>query len=143
MSGLRLDHIALTVESLRQAENFYTRLFGLKVLFREGVTGDGWKRCPEDWAWEQALMDGLHPERSCLGCGDLRLMLLMRSSEYTPEGRIDYVCLQLHPEESCRLIQKAKQMGCEIEKTPNDTSILDPYGVRWRLRNVPDCSALQ
>jgi catechol 2,3-dioxygenase-like lactoylglutathione lyase family enzyme len=140
MSGLRLDHIALTVESLRQAENFYTRLFGLQVLYREGSTGDGWRQCPSDWVWEQALQSELSPERTCLGCDELRLMLLLKSSEYTPEGRIDYVCLRLKPEEACQLVQKAKQMGCEIEKTSTDTAILDPYGVRWRLRNAPDCA---
>jgi catechol 2,3-dioxygenase-like lactoylglutathione lyase family enzyme len=50
-------HIALAVRRLRPAEEFYARLFGMTVAFREAEAPDGWRTLPRrHWL-------GLRPDR--------------------------------------------------------------------------------
>ena len=134
MSCIEVDHIAVTVESLRQAENLYYRLFGLKVLYREGRSGSDWEQLPADWGWERERETDVRVERSCLVRDGFRVMLLLKTSEQDPQGRIDYVCLRLREDEAAGVHQRAEELGCRVSVAPSGGRIVeDPYGVRWRL----------
>ncbi|HKE52177.1 MAG TPA: VOC family protein [Actinomycetes bacterium] len=41
-----ISHVAVRVTDLREAEDYYHRLFGLAVAFREAETSDGWRTLP-------------------------------------------------------------------------------------------------
>ena len=133
MSALCVDHIALTVESLRQAENLYTQLLGLQVLFREGNSEQGWGRWTADTGWDTVSEEGITIEQSCLGLGDVRLLLMRRPSDCTSEGRINHVCLRVTPDEMKLLLQRARHLDCRMEQSPSCWIMEDPYGVKWRL----------
>ncbi|MBW3623018.1 MAG: VOC family protein [Armatimonadetes bacterium] len=131
---LCVDHLALVVESLRQAENFYMRLFGLRVLFREGTTVDGCIRWPAEREWEEVRASDLPVERSCLECDGFRLVLQLKTEETAPTGRIDYVCLRVKPEDLGALQTQAETLDCRLERpSPGELILEDPYGVRWKM----------
>lgn len=134
MTCIEVDHIAVTVESLRQAENLYHRLFGLNVLFREGRSGAVWSQWPAEWGWDRAKETDTQLECSCLEREGFRVMLLLRRSDQEQQGRIDYVCLRLKAEEAESLRLRAGDLGCRVDESPSGGWIIeDPYGVRWRL----------
>ena len=132
MSCTEVNHIALTVESLRQAENLYTQLFGCTILFREGASADGGIRLSAEDGWgdtEDIILD-----RSCLERKGLRLLLMCNPDGYVTPGRIDHVCLQMEPDELDRLRLQAEILDCRIERpTPSSWIMEDPYGIRWVL----------
>ena len=57
----KIYRIDLAVESLRQAENFYTLLFHLPITHREASEGGQFKKLHPDDSWEDALIRGLRP----------------------------------------------------------------------------------
>lgn len=56
-----ISHVAVRVNNLREAERFYSRLFGLAVAFWEAETSDGWRTLPEDASWDDAQAAGIPP----------------------------------------------------------------------------------
>ena len=132
MSCFQVGHIALTVESLRQAENLYGRLLGLRVLYREGRTDDGWRRKMAHCCDGKSEEGDIQLERSCLERDGLRLVLQLGIREFNQPGRIDHVCLEVRPEDLSALFRNARQLDCRIEQTsPRIWVIEDPYGIRW------------
>jgi catechol 2,3-dioxygenase-like lactoylglutathione lyase family enzyme len=130
---MELGHIALTVESLRQAENLYKRLFDLKVLFREGMTDQGRLRWEGDIAWQERGEEGV-VEKSCLESQGIRLMLLLKTDDFASQSRIDHICLKMNPDFMSRAMEQARALDCRIDRiSSSDVVIEDPYGVRWRI----------
>jgi hypothetical protein len=130
---MELDHIALTVESLRQAENLYKRLFDLEVLYREGSTPEGFVRWDGEGLGENPTEETV-VEKSCLERHGIRLMLLLKTLDYPAQGRIDHICLRMSRFSLSRLLAQAEALDCHILQ--NSDQILwieDPYGVRWRV----------
>ena len=68
-------HAALAVGQLRQAEEFYTRLFGLAVTFRETETADGWRTLRGGASWDSARAAGIEPQMSSLRRDGITLAL--------------------------------------------------------------------
>jgi hypothetical protein len=54
MSLAGVTHVALRSENVRQAEEFYGRLFDLAVAFREVETTDEWLSMPSGTGWAEA-----------------------------------------------------------------------------------------
>src|SRR5579884_758064 len=133
MSFTRIDHIALSVESLRQAENFYTCLFGLEVLCRE-APNEGWSALPVDTGWDEAEAAGIPLQCSLLGCEGFRLALCRGVPEHASQGRLNHICLCADAAEVCRLPEQAEELGCLIKvETPAHLIFEDPYGVCWEV----------
>ena len=149
MRCTRVDHIALLVESIRQAENLYTRLFDMRVRFRDaaidgaprriaadaGASPDGDGRAPSgDDQWAALKNVGAVIHRSCLEGEGLRLMLLRRTDGLDPHGRLDHVCLCADPEDLPRLERLASELGCRIAESEAGYLVLvDPYGISWTV----------
>jgi catechol 2,3-dioxygenase-like lactoylglutathione lyase family enzyme len=130
-----IDYICLCVESLRQAENFYTRLFGLQVLCREAQEA-GAGNPPQKEAETTASQSSL------LGCAGFRLALCRRIEEFTGPGRVDHICLRADMPEIARLRRQAEEMGCLLLNDGADTlSFVDLYGVRWKVA-TPETGAI-
>ncbi len=75
-------HVALAVGQLQQAEEFYARLFGLAVTFRETETADGWRTLRGGAGWDSAHAAGIEPQLSSLRRNGVVLAL-----EATEDGR--------------------------------------------------------
>jgi hypothetical protein len=131
---MELDHIALTVESLRQAENLYKRLFDLEVLYREGSTPEGFVHWDGEGLGENPTEETV-VEKSCLESHGIRLMLLLKTLvDYPTQGRIDHICLRMSRSALSRLLMQAEALDCRILQNSDQTLwIEDPYGVRWRV----------
>ena len=64
---MRFRHVALLVPELRAAEDYYTSLFGMGVLFREapqepgGPDAELWATLPQDRGWDCLLYTSPSP----------------------------------------------------------------------------------
>ena len=70
-----ISHVAVRVNNLRDAERYYSRLFGLAVAFWEAETSDGWRTLPEDASWDDAQAAGISLSMCLLSRNDFRLAL--------------------------------------------------------------------
>src|SRR5436190_8475851 len=116
MSIGRIERISLRVESLRQAENLYTRLFGLAVVCREGMQGAEPCALPGSLTWEEIAGTELTPHRSVLYGDGFRLSLHRNTVESNTGGRLDRIGLSLESEEFRRLWEQIEELGCQIEE---------------------------
>jgi catechol 2,3-dioxygenase-like lactoylglutathione lyase family enzyme len=134
MSIGRLERISLRVESLRQAENLYTRLFGLVVACREGMREEEAYALPGSLPWEEIAAAELTPHRSVLHGEGFRLTLYRSVMESSARGRLDRIGLSLEPEEFRRLWAQIEELGCQVEEVADQWIVFeDPYGVRWEV----------
>jgi catechol 2,3-dioxygenase-like lactoylglutathione lyase family enzyme len=134
MSIGRLARISLRVESLRQAENLYTRLFGLEVVCREGMREDEPYAIPGNLTWEEIASAELSPHRSVLYGEGFRLTLYRSVLESSARGRLDRIGLCLEAGEFRRLWEQIEGLGCQVEEVADEWIVFeDPYGVRWEV----------
>lgn len=128
-----INHVALQVPDLRAAEEFYRKLFGLKVAFREAELADGWATLPEGAGWEDAEAAGIKLGLSGLS-RDAFTLALEAQDDVTPGGQLSHIGLEVDEEELDRLRSQATALGCEIVfDNPSTVIIDDPYGVRWEV----------
>jgi len=136
--------IALTVESLRQAENLYTQLFGMRVAGRDrGADGEAHEQkqrevccgedgngvllyncvCPPDGAGVDEADDPRAFRRSVLEGDGFRLLLLVgvvdtasAAESATPfaAGRLAHVGLHLAPGDLEALRARAGKLACRV-----------------------------
>ena len=117
MISCRICFIAVRVESLRQAERFYSRLFDLKALSRRNANPDG-----------RAGVSSL------LGRGDFRLGLVDDVTEPAGNGRLAHICLDVCAADIESLADRAITLGCRIlRQESGHIDLEDVYGVRWRI----------
>ena len=117
MSTQSVRHIALYVESLRQAERFYCRLFDLKAIC-----------CPK------AIPAGEAGAACLLGRGDFRLVLIGDATEPAGNGRLAHICVDVSPADIANVGRRASALGCRILRQEVDRIELeDVYGIRWRV----------
>jgi hypothetical protein len=132
---LAVTHIALYVTPLRQAEEFYLRLFMLGVAFREAEAADGWYTLPEDASWDDAEAAGIS-----LGLCSLHrdaFTLALEDGSPSEGGRLSHVGVQVDVQELERLRASAPALGCQvIQDGPTLLVFDDPYGVRWEMTTI-------
>jgi catechol 2,3-dioxygenase-like lactoylglutathione lyase family enzyme len=129
-----VTHVALRVPDLRQAEEFYTALFGLQVAFREAEVADGWRTLPEGAGWQDAKAAGISLDLSVLHRDALGLALERAGEGFVAGGRLSHVGLEIGDVEMERLRQAAPGLGCQVALDRQGLLLLDdPYGVRWEL----------
>jgi catechol 2,3-dioxygenase-like lactoylglutathione lyase family enzyme len=134
----KMTHVAMRVRDseLREAEAFYSRLFGMATCFRETMTDDGWATLPEEEGWEFAERHGLKIGLVMLYNGDFAIDL---ESRPVPEGRGRYshAGLQVAGRELDEVRSKAEEMGCSIAFDSPATLVFDdPYDMRWELTTL-------
>ena len=124
-----IDHIELHVESLRQAQNLYARLFVMTVERSEALTADGWRAARDT---DETV--GLTSRRVVLSRGGLRLVLRGRATEFGAATRLGHIALRADRSEVERLNHQALELGCLVHRSGPDGIVFeDPYGVCWQV----------
>jgi len=134
-------HVALAVGQLQQAEEFYARLFGLAVTFRETETADGWQTLRGGAGWDSAHAAGIEPQLSSLRRNGVVLAL-----EATEDGRngsrLSHLGIAVDEPDLDELRLRARELGCRIVTDRDDLLILDDaYGVRWEVSTTAELAS--
>ena len=134
MSLRSFTHLALRVERLRAAEEFYCELFALEVAFREAETPDGWRTLPTQADWADAKAAGVRLGLVMLYRDGFRLAL-EGVDRVSPPGLLSHVGVYADESELERLHKRAEGTGCKIVTFDPARSLVidDPFGVRWEL----------
>jgi catechol 2,3-dioxygenase-like lactoylglutathione lyase family enzyme len=126
-------HVALRVERLREAEEFYRALFDLRPAFREAQTPEGWSTLPASADWSDAERSGVKLELVMLYRDGFRLAL-EAVDVVADDGRLSHLGVLVDGDELPRLRRAAVELDCEIASSRSEALIFDdPYGVRWEL----------
>ncbi|HEY5986400.1 MAG TPA: VOC family protein [Streptosporangiaceae bacterium] len=127
------SHVALAVGALQQAEEFYVRLFGLTVAFREAEAADGWRTLPSHAGWNEARAAGIEPALSSLRRDDI-VLALEATEDPRDGGRLSHIGITADGRDLDELRQRASELGCHIVADRADLLVLDDaYGVRWEV----------
>ncbi len=134
----RFKHIALYVPDLRDAEDHYTALFGLTVLFREALLRDAeaatWAALPPDRGWDDAAAAGVTLGMVALQRDDLVLALfdgtasgeqIHRIGVLMDDEAIDEVAARLPPGASL------------VSHRRGSLELVDRYRIHWQLSSRP------
>lgn len=137
MSLHSFTHIALRVQRLREAEEFYCGLFALEVAWREAETPEGWYTLPEPAGWDDAERAGIDLCIVMLFRDGLRLALESGES-VADDGRLSHVGIFGDQGELQRLREVVGEAGCDVVLDREQALIFDdPFGVRWELNSFP------
>jgi catechol 2,3-dioxygenase-like lactoylglutathione lyase family enzyme len=126
-------HVALAVGRLREAEEFYARLFGMTVAFREARADDGWRTLPAGAGWDSARAAGIEPQLSSLRRDGV--VIALEAIEDEREGnRLSHIGMAIDAADLSDLRPRARNFGCAIVTDRDDLLVFDdPYGVRWEV----------
>jgi hypothetical protein len=134
---MRYRHIALLVgEDLRGAEEYYSHLFDMEVVLREGPLepggpdADAWGQLPEGKSWDDAVAAGVEIGFVALQRGDVILPLF--AAEPTGE-RFYAIGFVTEPEEIAAVEDRLG--NDEVVEGTGDgwLAFVDRYGTRWQL----------
>ncbi len=142
MSSHHISHIALHVESLRQAARFYIRLFGLEVL-RASASRAGENPSPSRTSDGREMPDVDALGDGCLlGRGDFGLALWGDATEAATNGRLAHVGLRIHVDDVEGLRERALSLDCRIAQEDGGCLVVeDVYGIRWHVNaDLPGCT---
>jgi catechol 2,3-dioxygenase-like lactoylglutathione lyase family enzyme len=126
-------YIALFVPDLRAAEDFYRRVFGMDVLFRESnLDGEGsWSTLPSEKGWEDAETAGVELAMVALK-RDKFVLALFRG---TPQpGTVHEVCFGLDADEIEAVWARLREDVISLEHRERFLQFDDPFGFRWTLQ---------
>lgn len=128
-----LHHIALIVESLRQAENLYCNLFSMQVTSRDtGLpsaiaafkcgTEEDTERDPRDFRY--SILEG----------SGFCLHLIVGVVESSSMGRVAHLGLCFSRQDLRQLRQRASELSCRFrDASPTGLLLEDPLGVCWSI----------
>jgi catechol 2,3-dioxygenase-like lactoylglutathione lyase family enzyme len=132
MTYLGVTHVAVEVPtSLRDAEALYSRLFDLRVSWREPVPAGA----PFDLPWADLDAAGCAPTVVMLHAGAFRLALERAGGATRGGGPITHVGLQVTAGQLRAVRERARAAGCSViaERDGELFDFVDPYGVEWEL----------
>jgi catechol 2,3-dioxygenase-like lactoylglutathione lyase family enzyme len=126
-----VSHVSLRSAELREAEEYYSQLFNLRVAFRETETSDGWRRLPNNKSWADADLAGveiemvmLHREGFALG--------LEKASSVEALGNLSHVGLLVDQGELHRFRSLISKLDCCVVHDFDEAVVFDDkFGVRW------------
>jgi len=134
-----VDHIALRVADLREAEDYYLGLFDAGVAFREAKTTDGWRTLPPGATWKDAEEAGIVLGLVVIARGGLHLALTPSVELIAPVSRVHHVNLAVDDADVRDLRQRVVALGCEIVLDFSAVlTFIDHYGVRWEVTTEAD-----
>jgi catechol 2,3-dioxygenase-like lactoylglutathione lyase family enzyme len=134
-------HVALAVGQLRQAEEFYARLFGLAVAFREAKTADGWRTLRGGTGWDSAHAAEIEPQLSSLRRDGVGLALEATADE-RGGSRLSHIGIVADEPDLDELRLRARELGCRIVADREGLLILDDaYGVRWEVSTTAELAS--
>lgn len=126
-------HIALFVPDLRAAEDFYRRIFGMDLLFREtDMNGDGsWYTLPLEKGWEDAEMAGIELTMVALERNGFVLALFRGAPQH---GTVSEICFGLAADEIEVVRARLRDAPISSEHRERWLRFDDPFGFRWTLQ---------
>jgi catechol 2,3-dioxygenase-like lactoylglutathione lyase family enzyme len=127
-------YLALHVPDLQAAEDFYRRIFGVEVLFRETEREGKWWTLPAATAWDEVVAAGIEVGMVALRRESFVLALFpgtpQRGTVYEMSiglGADEIDSLRAHPPDGLHL----------LEHSNGFMRFEDPFGFRWVLQ-LPD-----
>ncbi|MDP9358917.1 MAG: VOC family protein [Chloroflexota bacterium] len=137
-----VDHLALRVSPLREAEAFYQGLFGMVVAFREARVAGEWQTMPPGTGWDDADAAGIPLELVFLVRDRLVLALGVGDDVALAGGPLDHVALRVDSTDLDHLADQAAALGCWFAARRSDYLFFtDAYGVRWEIQTADDGGA--
>jgi catechol 2,3-dioxygenase-like lactoylglutathione lyase family enzyme len=126
-------YIALFVPDLRATEDFYRRIFGKELLFRESdVDGDdGWYTLPPEKGWEDAEMAGIEFAMVALKRDGFVLALFRGAPQH---GTVCEICFGLAADEIETVRPRLRDEPISSEHRERWIRFDDPFGFRWTLQ---------
>lgn len=126
-------HVALAASQLEQAEDFYARLFGFTVAFREAEAPDGWRTLPHGTSWAAARAAGVEPQLSQLR-RDGVVLALEAASEQRDGGMLSHIGMAVDKPDLAELRQRAVELGCQVVTDRDELLVFDDgYSIRWEV----------
>ncbi len=134
MGAFAIDHVALQVRRLQEAEVYYGTLFGAEVACREARIGGEWRTLPLDAGWPDAIAAGIDLELSLLE-RDGFLLALTVDPGTGPGSLLDHIGVQVDDEAALDHIRGlTAHLGCRIKSDrPGNLLFVDKYGVHWEI----------
>ena len=133
MGTFALDHVALQVRRLQEAEVYYGTLFGAEVAFREARIGGEWRTLPEDAGWADAAAAGIELELSCLE-RDGFLLALTVDPGTGPGSLLDHIAVRMDQVSLDHLRSLTAVLSCRVKSDrPDHLVFVDKYGVHWEI----------
>lgn len=126
-------HVALFVPDLRAAEDFYRRIFGMDVLFRESdLDGEeSWFTLPIAKGWDDAEIAGIELAMVALERDEFVLALFRG----TPQpGTVLEVCFGLAVDEIETVRARLREEVITADHGKCWLRFDDPFGFRWTLQ---------
>ncbi len=133
-----IDHIALRVANINQAEDFYHELLEMDVVARARRSGDGWDVMPADFDWIEGLRSGYYPELVILRNGPISIFLVNAGrGTVMNEPRLAHIGLRVSTQTLATLrgIVLIRSFPV-IEDNVHGFRFRDPYGMTWHLTDV-------
>ena len=128
MPGIGYRHVAVYVEELRRAEEFYGRAFAADVRFREAVDDDGvWRTLPPGAGWQDADRAGVA----------VAMTLLQRDEFFLPvfAGRSERRIVGLHASREEIRAMRGRLPGEASVLTESEGQLVfaDPFQIEWQV----------
>ena len=126
-----ITHVALCVEDVAAAEQYYCSLLALEVAFRDIEVEGEWFGLRPEYDWEAA--DGANAQVCALGRGNL--VLALESGRPTSEAsRLQHIGLRVSFDDLQSLRIRVAEHEIEAEITRPDLLVFsDRFGVRWEV----------
>ena len=130
-----VNHIALFVPDLQEAEQFYQSLFDMELIGREIEKENGlWYTLPFDKGWEDVKASGIEPGMTALRNGGLVLALFRGDKEL---GQVFAIGLN-GTTEDIKTIHAKLTPDIQIDVyQPDRIEFVDPYHITWQIAVDP------
>lgn len=128
-------HVALLVPDVRAAEEYYSALFAMDLLFREGPATAGldageWATLRPGVSWEQADTAGLTIGMVALRRDDVVLALFPGPAS---GAQVYAIGLVIAPDEIDAIRSSLPDDSVVEDDAPGWLSFVDRFGLRWQL----------
>ncbi len=133
----RISHVALKVPDVVEAEHYYTRLFDLRVAFRDLSVGGEQFYLRPGLTWTDARAKGFEPGLSALA-RDGFVLALEQSEDRGGGSKLDHIGIEVDESDLDSLAGRLTGEACVVEVHRTGLLVFsDRYGVRW------ECSAVR
>lgn len=128
---IRVGHIALFVQHLREAEAFYRRVFDMELLMREAEGEESlWYTLPMDKGWDDAVAAGIELKMVALKRDNFILPLFQGNP--APRETVLEIGVVMTDEEAAALRDRLPDT-VRFAKHHSDIMFDDPFGYRWHI----------
>jgi catechol 2,3-dioxygenase-like lactoylglutathione lyase family enzyme len=127
-----VGHIALFVPDLREAETFFRRVFGMRLLMREAEMDDHlWYTLPMGKGWADAAAAGIELGMVALKRGAFVLALFQ--GEPIPEKTVLEIGVTMTAETIAAVRDRLPNTVTFVKHEYGDLMFRDPFGYRWHV----------